>query len=599
MFNRLANYVKYIDIFQEETMFTDRGKKNFRSILGAVLSLMLIVATIVLAVLFGREIYQRKRPSLSVSENYIKNSRVKVQDINPFMLFTDAYGRMIPNIHDYYEFLLFYMTLSDKIVGGMGALNWTIERCTMDHFKGVLDKVNQNDVAEIITYLPAYCFNYNNNTDYFQNQYKDVNSTWFEIDISLCNPKKKKCGEKFDFIKQESYLTFFYINSYTDSLDYENPVKYYYDKITTQLTYLYLKRNFIYISNNQYRSDNGWIIEDTRYIDYYQLYKYIPEINSKVDYDDGYVLWNTLVSPNISKETNRSYVKVQNLFANIGGIVNAFIIIINVFFNHYLRFNFVMSLREFLNPGDQDYQIKRGLHNQTIMGLRNVDNERNEINNNIINKSEKNYNYTVTNTNPNNILNNNLFNVNNIGKVTENNNIINNNNNNTAKEVKKFSINHKSIEKNNVECNDKQENNQSINSINNFTNKLNKEDLKLNNQNKVVANVSNEGINDIEKPKIMDSALINNYFRTVNKLDSKGFIKMNMKESQNSFKFDNLEFENLSYIHFCCSKIFCRSKTRVYDEIRNEIDGIFDVHNISSFLKYNYLLVDPSTLKSY
>lgn len=592
MFNRLANYVKYIDIFQEETMFTDRGKKNYRSILGAVLSLMLIVATIVLAVLFGREIYQRKRPSLSVSENYIKNSRVKVQDINPFMLFTDAYGQMIPNIHDYYEFLLFYVTVTDKLEGGMGYLNWTIERCTMDHFKGVLDKVSQNDIAEIITGLPTYCFNYNNSTDYFQNQYKDVNSTWFEIDISLCNPKKKKCGDNFNFIKQESYLTLFFVNSYTDSLNYDNPVKYYYDKITTQLTYLYLKRNFIFFSNNQYRSDNGWIIEDTRYIDYYQLYKYIPEINSKVDYDDGYVLWNTLVSPNISKETNRSYVKVQNLFANIGGIVNAFIIIINVFFNHYLRFNFVMSLREFLNPSDKDYQLKRALHIQSFMGLRDVENEKNE-NNNIINKSENNY-CTVTNTNNN--LNNNLINVNNIDRTTENYNNINN----KAIEIQnKFCIKNKSIEKNNAECNDKQENNQSYNSFNNFTNKLNKEDLKLNNQNKVVAKVANDGNSEIEKPKIMDSALINNYFRTANKLESKLSLKLNMKGSQNSFKFDNLEFENLSYIHFCCSKIFCSSKTKVYDEIRSEIDGIFDVHNISSFLKYNYLLVDPSTLKSY
>ena len=61
-------------------------------------------------------------------------------------------------------------------------------------------------------------------------------------------------------------------------------------------------------------------------------------------------LWITFEVSSIKKNYNRSYLKIQDLFAKIGGIFNAFFIVTKVLTTHYFKYNFLMSLREFLNP---------------------------------------------------------------------------------------------------------------------------------------------------------------------------------------------------------------------------------------------------------
>lgn len=66
--------------------------------------------------------------------------------------------------------------------------------------------------------------------------------------------------------------------------------------------------------------------------------------------------WITFESPNIREIEKRSYMKVQDLFAKVGGIINAIFIIINILFYDYLRFIFKKDIANYLiSSKNSDY----------------------------------------------------------------------------------------------------------------------------------------------------------------------------------------------------------------------------------------------------
>ena len=55
------HYLKYLDMFPEDAGFVNEGKRDFRSYIGAILSFLMIIAILIVALLFGQEVYKRKK----------------------------------------------------------------------------------------------------------------------------------------------------------------------------------------------------------------------------------------------------------------------------------------------------------------------------------------------------------------------------------------------------------------------------------------------------------------------------------------------------------------------------------------------------------
>ena len=122
---------------------------------------------------------------------------------------------------------------------------YTLTKCKMEHFDRVRDKIPEEELKKYIDNFPSYCFDFDD-TVFFQNPYKQVNSTFLNLHVLMCNETERKCADDYKSIVTEAYVQFYYVNSYIDSLDFSQPVKYYYDMINTQITNSFLKRNFIY-----------------------------------------------------------------------------------------------------------------------------------------------------------------------------------------------------------------------------------------------------------------------------------------------------------------------------------------------------------------
>lgn len=109
----IISELKYIDIFPEETSFLVEGKKNFRTWTGVTLSILVIIASIILTIMFGQEVYQRKRPSVSSSEQYLSTSTVNLTEWPFFIIISDYDGNKIENVSGYYDIKPFKMNFTE------------------------------------------------------------------------------------------------------------------------------------------------------------------------------------------------------------------------------------------------------------------------------------------------------------------------------------------------------------------------------------------------------------------------------------------------------------------------------------------------------
>ena len=159
------------------------------------------------------------------------------------------------------------------------------------------------------------------------------------------------------------------VNSYVDPGNYSSPIKYFIDTHVFQSSIDFYKRVYISISNNTFDRDDGWLLEDTQKLKYaqitnirYDILKYNPGATPLVAF--------TFDSPNLVDYYNRSYVKIQDLIAKIGGLINASFIIMYLITFDYLRFTYLVDINKKLGCLDKRASNMNNIKDVNLKGER-------------------------------------------------------------------------------------------------------------------------------------------------------------------------------------------------------------------------------------
>lgn len=137
------------------------------------------------------------------------------------------------------------------------------------------------------------------------------------------------------------------------------------------------------------------MLEDKSEIEFVSFKSISIETNSiPLNYPDSYY-WITVASPQVRNITFRSYLKVQELAAKIGGIINAITICAYVLFSNYLRFIYILNVSKHIIEGEINYnqfnkESKKALINMSKNKL--CFNENNNLNQNNNENSNQNRN---------------------------------------------------------------------------------------------------------------------------------------------------------------------------------------------------------------
>ena len=334
----LKNCITKVDIFGKMYIFHEKKTESFKTIVGGIFSFCLYICVFVVCFLYGNEIYIREKPEVSNSDNFIDDSIIKKNEFPFFMIFMSKNGEMIENIDTILNFQTSFVIFNKN-----GTQTWKafkgLNSCDSKQFVKYKEFMDES-LGELSNGIEAKCIN---PEIYFQNEYTSPGSTLINIRMSLCNPKVSQCHKDLEKISQEFYISSIFQDSFIDTKNYTTPINYVKNSVTQQISSGILKRNYLRFVINLLETDVGWILEEKVLQDFVSFKSIKSDVNPTYD---NLVYMLTLESPRMRTKIYRRYMKIQDLFAKIGGIYSALSLLLSFILHNYINFAFLKNISD-------------------------------------------------------------------------------------------------------------------------------------------------------------------------------------------------------------------------------------------------------------
>lgn len=363
----IRSWIEKLDMIGPQYRFEKNDSARFKTLEGSFLSIIVIVAAIALAFQFGQDIYERQVPSVSSSREFINTSEVYFKDL-PLMFSTlSSTGKNIRS-----DTTLDFWAEEYKFDQ---YLNATVTRYELVNCKEMIPKfrMHQNIVAQAVKNpFNYYCLNFIDDQK-FMNEFTMPTSIFYIFNFRYCQKEERADCDHDPILQNENLvISLTYVDNFVDSKNYTHPIQPYIPLLSTTLSTSLSKLINFDFTNNEFISDNGWLIEDINKINYIQLSMKSSDVLVSKEISRNMIYQVVFSSPRIRIKEQRVYIKVQELFARIGGIANAFIIIVTAISYHYLRFKYLIDVwRNSFNMIDDDYVLSMRKDNNFIK-LENV-----------------------------------------------------------------------------------------------------------------------------------------------------------------------------------------------------------------------------------
>lgn len=396
----IKKYIIKIDFIGPEYFLENNDSSRYQSISGLIISIITIITCLTISMLFGNEIYEKKNPIVSISQEFTSYSDIHLEYF-PFMLTITSPDKQSFTKEDLKSYV--HLEISSDVMSVDGSIirgseYFEFELCDPNKFK------NQRDRESIANYLKEkknsnyFCVVYDKNT-MFSNSYYANNSTNINFYVKKCLTKemidaRNKSPQEFEYLKssnetiqqlrtqnkcpenmndkvQDAQFTVVYINSIANFNNFDNPISTSIEEATTLISLYLLRRVYMRFTYNKFITDVGILLEEKVSNDFINLFSVVPDdlLLNKEGLDKEILIWLVLESPKVSTIISRQYMKLQDLLAKVGGVINAIIIIMRILFYHYLRFLYVYEVKEnaieCINQKNLEKQIINGLEQST------------------------------------------------------------------------------------------------------------------------------------------------------------------------------------------------------------------------------------------
>lgn len=339
MTNIVKELYKKLDILSQKFNFEKDDSNIYRTVNGATLSIITFIAIFVIAILFGKEVFLRENPTITDSHEFIDDVKLNLTEF-PFMIsaFEDS-GNYI-DFFNYFDYSIDSLYI-DKFGKVSRKTDLVLRECSEINYN-----YNGNKFNELISELaknPRYCIFSNNTNHFIWNGFGKQNSSMIRMKLYFCNKETNpECLYNDSLLDKRPHMFIQYIDYIISSGNYKNPIiPYVVGKLyalsigTTKL------HNYIF-SKNLYISDNGWLIENKKRYNYISFQNLKNDIEIYLQDISKPIAILQIESLKTQKTSVRSYLKIQELFARIGGIANALLIIANILCYNYLRFKYLV-----------------------------------------------------------------------------------------------------------------------------------------------------------------------------------------------------------------------------------------------------------------
>ncbi len=171
--------------------------------------------------------------------------------------------------------------------------------------------------------------------------------TYIKFLIKACDSKdpNQKCqSEKvLDEKLNGCALLFYYVDKYFEPEDYLNPTKYYFNYELIPLSKKVYNGFILTLKKYNFLDNVGFIFDDVKTTEIVK----IDRLSKSFDFRQGeaFIEFLIIFSQNISK-MNRKYKKIQEIIAQVGGLVNIFNLITNFFVIYFSQRDYFDHISE-------------------------------------------------------------------------------------------------------------------------------------------------------------------------------------------------------------------------------------------------------------
>ena len=342
----MKSLIKKLDFLGRPISFEIENSSTFQSFFGVIFSILVFVTALVLTFLFGSEVYKRKNPNIFISEQFKNEVQTNLLDFPFFIGFFDVYGNPI---YDYKSYFDIYPEIAEVDLNGNFTLN---KNLTYVPCKNINFTKHDNIIKKFIEVDKGHsCLNATENS-IVKGKFPVRDSKQLRVSVHFCDPKlRSTCKFDLKLLLRQPALQIYYLNNIVDSENLKEPIKYFVDSNLVGLNSGIVKSYDYIFSQDTFISDEGWLLESTSKENFIKFKTNAMSLNLAPEQIEGYfnkrsVAYFTMKFSNTITITRRNYLKVQELFARVGGVVNAIMIITKCITYIYIKYLYLKFISD-------------------------------------------------------------------------------------------------------------------------------------------------------------------------------------------------------------------------------------------------------------
>jgi hypothetical protein len=344
-----------LDTTGVKPQFLFEGKKNYTTTLGGIISFLNLIIFGLLIYAIGKNFFERTEPSMI--QNLIYPERYPNYTLGVDMNFSyaarleDFDGNVIKNRNlVYIDFIYYHYEIQNGIWVLLNKTLLDYDLCTEKNFE-------KPDFYNKLSLNTAYCPKLNN---------LQVGGGWDESYIKYVrmfvrpcyegkvNNKGENCGTEAEYkeiFKNRLFFYNYYQEYFIDPENYEKPMDIIYTNQYFMLDPIIMKKAMFFFRSGTITTDYGWILKDQKSYSKLTYDSLITDSISVSQLPEGQKNIIGEIHLKFSKKQEkvlRIYTKIQNLAANVGGMIKVFftinIFIASFFTSNMMNFNLLNFL---------------------------------------------------------------------------------------------------------------------------------------------------------------------------------------------------------------------------------------------------------------
>jgi hypothetical protein len=364
----MEKFIEKIDLLGTQNKLKLKGRDTYKSVSGGIMTIFLLILITLSFVAFGRDIFEKRNPSSTYSKGEAESPYFEFNDTNTFMFgFIDLNSQPVAEIDRKFRIYLEQHDNSPERAASGGKFNIKtiipLVKCTEDR---ITPKIKGLMNLPLSSY---YCLEKGARA-ILDGVYPVGTEKHIRLQVDLCTEKSTGRNDCYpdSYIRNMGRFKMHYIlpNTFIDNGNYYEPgqPKLFSDEfVTNGVTF---GRQHFWFKNVEYNTDVGWILEDIRQQNYTAIERidniYIPDSNTSTVFSMQYFMIGL-------KDTyKRGYIKIQGVFAYIGGFITFFKLFLTNF-NNYFVFPEYVSL--FFNSYNKAKTIRNDVNLIKLKELKN------------------------------------------------------------------------------------------------------------------------------------------------------------------------------------------------------------------------------------